>query len=115
MDPVFIYFGELNFEDQEKFTLRFSQGEETRKAFFQKKDYFIISLTYFIKLDIAKRESYKKVDKLSEICRTILSNDVDTRFNLEKVTFITDKGRFSNDEWEIEINRKKEQILYREI
>ena len=37
MDPVFIYSGELNFEDQEKFTLRFSQGEETRKSFFQKK------------------------------------------------------------------------------
>ena len=60
--------------------------------------------TCFIKLNISKRKSYKKVHELSEICREILSSSIDVRFDLNKIIFITNKTGFVNGEWEIQVD-----------
>ena len=36
MNPVFIYFDVLTFNNQNKFVLKFSQEKETKKAYFKK-------------------------------------------------------------------------------
>ena len=60
--------------------------------------------TCFIKLNISKRKSYKKVHELSEICREILSSSIDVGFDLNKIIFITNKTGFVNGEWEIQVD-----------
>ena len=55
------------------------------------------------------------MNKLSRICRKVLSNGADAECNLEKVIFITDNSGFVNNEWKIEISKKRKKILYWEI
>ena len=104
MEPAFIYFDDLTFNDK-KFTLKFSQEKETKNFFLKKKkDSFITSFTYFVKLDITKHKNYKIIPELSEICRNSSLSSISAGFNLDKVTFITDKTGLFNKQWEKYIN-----------
>ena len=109
MNPV--YFDELTFNDQKKIVLRFSQEKETKKICFKKNtDYFITSFTCFIKLDITKRKNYIKIEELLRICITISSSSIDEGFDLGKLFFRTEQKGFNDDEWEIEIDKKKRNL-----
>lgn len=66
----------------------------------------------FYKTWYTKRKNYKKVEELSQICRAILSTNIDVGFSLEEVIFITDKHGFINDKWELEIDKKKQENFY---
>ena len=89
----------------------FAKEKKTKNIYFKENNYyFITSFTCFIKFDITKCKNYKKVHELSKICRTILSSNIDARFNLDKVIFITDKTAFVNGKGEIQINKSRRKF-----
>ena len=49
MEPVFIYFKEIDFTDDNKFTLDFSHEEHIQEIIFlENKDYYILSLNCYL-------------------------------------------------------------------
>ena len=66
MEPVYIYFDQLTFNDKNRVILKFSKNDEIKKApFSSKKEYFITSMKCFLKLDsdIKNWKKYKKYTK----------------------------------------------------
>ena len=51
-----------------------------------------------------KQKNYKIIPELSEICRNSSLSSISAGFNLDKVTFITDKTGLFNKQWEKYIN-----------
>ena len=61
MNPAFIYYNEITFNNDNKFILDFSNEEFVQKIkFFKRKDYFITSLNCNLKLKTITREDKKK-------------------------------------------------------
>ena len=61
MNPSFIYYNEMTFNDNNKFILGFSNEEFVQKIkFFKRKDYFITSLNCNLKLKTITKEDKKK-------------------------------------------------------
>ena len=78
MEPVYIHFNKLLFDEEKKFTLRFSDEEEIKKISFTKnKDYFITNMTCFIVHTVSEN---KKVIELSNICRELLKQNLFKHF-----------------------------------
>ena len=51
MDPIFIYYNDLKFQDNKIFTIEFSDGDQLDGVLFKKKkDYYLISMSCFIKI-----------------------------------------------------------------
>ena len=61
MGFAFTYFNELEYDDLNRFTLRFSQNNELQKIFFQQKRRFITSFICHCKLET--NITNKKKDK----------------------------------------------------
>ena len=75
MEPVFIYFKEIPIEENNKFTLDFSQTEQIYKAhFLPKKDYYLTSMNCDLDLqeDIKNDGVLDEIKKLSEKSRLLL-------------------------------------------
>ena len=67
MNPSFIYYNEMTFNDNNKFILGFSNEEFVQKIkFFKRKDYFITSLNCNLKLKTIIKEHKKKKLKNSQ-------------------------------------------------
>ena len=75
MNPAFIYYKEINLNNQNKFTLDFSDEEVVQKVFFSKSlDYYITSLDCNLILQnaIEYKDKIKFLDKLSTKSRLLL-------------------------------------------
>ena len=88
MDPVFIYFDKVNFQNDHKiFKIDFSDGDNLQAIFLKKnRDYYITSMSCFIKLtqDLTELDHYDDIKKISEISNKILKNGVEHLYE-EKV------------------------------
>ena len=63
MEPVFIYFKEIDFTDDNKFTLDFSHEEHIQEIIFlENKDYYIVSLDCYL----VRKEHIEHKKNLSE-------------------------------------------------
>ena len=74
MKPVFIYFREVPFNDNNKFVLDFSDEELVQRLYFSKKtDYHIASLDCNLILkEYIKKDKEKIIEKLSARSRLLL-------------------------------------------
>ena len=74
MKPVFIYFREVPFNDNNKFVLDFSDEEFVQRVYFSKKtDYYIASLDCNLILkEYIKKDKEKIIEKLSARSRLLL-------------------------------------------
>ena len=103
MDPKFIYYNDLKFQDNKVFTIKFSDGGRLVGVLFKKKkDYYLVSMSCFIEItnDLSKLTHYDDIKKMSDLSNTILKNGIDHSYkekNLE-VTF---------DEVKIELTPEK--------
>ena len=92
MDPIFIYYNDLKFQDNKIFTIKFSDGDRLDRVLFKKKkDYYLVSMSCFIEItnDLSELTHYDNIKKISDLSNSILKNGVDHSYeekNLE-VTF----------------------------
>ena len=80
MDPIFIYYNNLKFAENKKFTLEFSDGGMLEGIIFRKNgDYFLMSMTCFIEIenDITELMQYADIEKISEFANIIIKNGTD--------------------------------------
>ena len=78
MEPVFIYFKEIALDEDNKFTLEFSQTGQIYKVHFSsKKDYFITSMNCNLALqeDLKNTNVLDEIKELSEKSRLLLEKD----------------------------------------
>ena len=88
MNVALIYFDEVPLQDDNKFTLDFSNEEIVQKVNFNKIiDYYIASLdcNLLLKEDI-KKERKKLIEKLSEISRELIEKGVAYQVDVGHVT-----------------------------
>ena len=80
MEFAFTYFNELEFDDSNRFTLRFSQNNELKKIFFQQKRCFITSIICHLKLEtnITNKKKNKQIKELSKIAKKLEKNGFDS-------------------------------------
>ena len=50
MDPIFIYYNNLNFQENKFFTIEVSNGDQLDGVLFKKKDYYLVSMFCFIEI-----------------------------------------------------------------
>ena len=50
MDPIFIHHNDLKFQDSKIFTIKFSDGDRLDRVLFEKKNYYLVSMTCFIEI-----------------------------------------------------------------
>ena len=88
MDPVFIYYDKVNFQNDYKvFKVDFSDGDNLQAVFFKKtRDYYLTSMSCFITLeqDLKELTHYDDIKKISEISNKILKNGIEHLYE-EKV------------------------------
>ena len=78
MKPVFIYFKEIPFKDNNKFVLDFSNDEFVQKVTFEKNiNYYIASLecNLILKEEI-KKDKKKQIEELYQKSRLLLEKGV---------------------------------------
>ena len=80
MDPVFIYYDKVNFQNDYKvFKVDFSDGDNLQAVLLKKnRDYYIMSMSCFIMLeqDLEELTHYDDTKKISEISNKILKNGI---------------------------------------
>ena len=80
MDPVFIYYDKVNFQNDYKvFKVDFSDGDNLQAILLKKnRDYYIMSMSCFIMLeqDLEELTHYDDTKKISEISNKILKNGI---------------------------------------
>ena len=88
MDPVFIYYNKVNFQnDYQVFKADFSDGHNLQAVLFRKNiDYYITSMSCFITLeqDLKELTHYNDIKKIFEISNKILKNGIEHLYE-EKV------------------------------
>ena len=86
MDPVVIYFKELEFNILQRFTLAFSQNNELKKIFFS------TNMICYLKLEtnITNNKNLEKNKDLSKIAKQLEQNGFDSLFQIESIDFIYD-------------------------
>ena len=66
MEPIFIYYVNLKFEENKKFTIEFSNEDRLQGIMFRKaKDYYLTSMSCFIQLmnDLTELENLQQYKK----------------------------------------------------
>ena len=66
MDPIFIYYNDLKFQDNKTFTIEFSDGNRLDGLLFKKKkDYYLVSMSCFIEItnDLSELTHYDDIKK----------------------------------------------------
>ena len=79
MDPKFIYYNDLKFQDNKVFTIKFSDGGRLVGVLFKKKkDYYLVSMSCFIEItnDLSKLTHYNNIKKIAELSNSILKNGI---------------------------------------
>ena len=109
MKPIIIYYNDLKFDKQEKFTVHFSDEDSLTGVVFRKdRDYYITSMTYYVDLavNITKLPKYDKIKQIHDLATEILRGGIDFSYgkislSLSKAsgsgstTFAADKSRQS--------------------
>ena len=97
MKPVFIYFKEIPFNDNNKFVLDFSDQEIIQKVYFDKSiDYYIASLDCNLILKEGIKKDKKKIEELSQKSRLLLKKGADYQNDIEWMTsYIANYYNFS--------------------
>ena len=96
MDPVFVYYDKVKFQNEYKiFSIDFSDGENLQAVFFLKnRDCYITSMSCFIKIpqDLTELNHYEDIKKISEICNKIFKNAVEHLYEEKKLEVIFDNS-----------------------
>ena len=104
MEPIFIYYNNLKFRDNEVFTVEFSNEDQLQGIMFRKaRDYYLTSMSCYIQLTnvISKLMHYKEIKKIADLSNSILKNgidhtcierDLEVFFYLGKLEFEVDKS-----------------------
>ena len=95
MDVSFIYFDELELNNENKFYLDFSSNSQVINTilFSPEKDYFITSMfrPLDIKPDISKSgKKYKEIKELSDFGKELESNGFNLFFNIREISLKSD-------------------------
>ena len=82
MEPVFIYFDKVKFDDTnfKIFTIKFSDGDSLDGVLFRKtNDYYLTSMTSSITIEqnLKELKDYSDIKKMSDISKAYLKNGVD--------------------------------------
>ena len=80
MEPTFICYNNLTFDDEKKFLIDFSDEDLLEGVVFKKnKGYYITSMTCYVDLtvDITKLPNYAKIKQTSDLGTAILRGSVD--------------------------------------
>ena len=80
MEPILIYYNNLEFKDNEVFTVEFSNEDQLQGIIFRKaRDYYLTSMSFYIQLtnDISKLTHYKEIKKIADLLNSILKNGID--------------------------------------
>ena len=107
MDPVVIYFKELEFNILQRFTLGFSQNNELKKNFFS------TNMICYLKLEtnITNNKNLEKNKELSKIAKQLEQNGFDSLFQIESIDFIYDniarKEDFNKRKFNVVKNKEK--------
>ena len=107
MDPVVIYFKELEFNILQRFTLGFSQNNEL------KKNVFSTNMICYLKLEtnITNNKNLEKNKELSKIAKQLEQNGFDSLFQIESIDFIYDniarKEDFNKRKFNVVKNKEK--------
>ena len=107
MDPVVIYFKELEFDILQRFTLGYSENNELKKIFFS------TSMICYLKLEtnITNNKNLEKNKDLSKIAKQLEQNGFDSLFQIESIDFIYDniarKEYFNKRKFNVVKNKEK--------
>ena len=82
MEPVFIYFDKVKFDDAnfKIFTIKFSDGDSLDGVLFRKtNDYYLISMTSSITIEqnLKELKDYDDIKIISDISKAYLKNGID--------------------------------------
>ena len=89
MKPVFIYFKEIPFNDNNKFVLDFSDQEFIQKVYFDKNiDYYIASLDCNLILKDEIKKDEKKLKNFLKKSRLLLGKDADYQNDIGWMTSV---------------------------
>ena len=75
MEPTFIYYNNLIFDDKKKFSIDFSNEDLLKGVVFKKnKDYYVTSMACYVDLtvDITKLANYAKIKQTTDPANAIL-------------------------------------------
>ena len=92
MEPIFIYYNNLNFEQDKNFLLEFSDSDKLDDVIFKNnKDYYITNISCYTDLtvDVTKLPQFDKIKEISDLSNAILANGVDfgCKKNAVQLTF----------------------------
>ena len=92
MEPIFIYYNNLNFDQDKNFLLEFSDSDKLDDVIFKNnKDYYITNMSCYIDLtvDVTKLPQFDKIKEISDLSNAILANGVDFGYkkNAVQLTF----------------------------
>ena len=99
MEPVFMYWDKVKFEDNNNFKdfkIKFSNGDSLDGVIFKKnKDYYITSMSAFIALEknLKELKDYETIKKLSEISNAILENGIEHLYEEKKLELVLEKKK----------------------
>ena len=88
MEPTFICYNNLTFDDKKQFSINFSDEDSLRGVVFRKnKDYYITSIACYVDLtvDITKLPNYAKTKQTSDLVNAILRSGVDFGYGKKKL------------------------------
>ena len=74
MDPIFIYYNNLEFKDKKIFNIEFSNEDRLQGVMFRKdRDYYLTSMSYFIELatDLNETANFKQTTEISKLSNEI--------------------------------------------
>ena len=106
MDPIFIYNNNLNFDENHRFILNFSDGDVLKGVNFSKEnDYYSLWVChneYLIEVpnEITKLKQYDDIEKKSIIANRYVRNGIDYGFDSPEIKII-----FDNKTYQFEINK----------
>ena len=88
MDPVFIYYNNLEFQDNKIFSINFNDGDRLQGILFRKsRDYYLTSISCFIEVtnDLSELEHYDNIKKISDLSNKILKNGVEHLYEEKEI------------------------------
>ena len=83
MDPIFIYYNNLEFKDKKIFNIEFSNEDRLQGVMFRKdKDYYLTSMSCFIELatDLNETANFKRITEISNLSNEILKKGVNHKY-----------------------------------
>ena len=83
MEPTFIYYSNLTFNSEKKFSINFSDEDWLEGVVFKKnKDYYITSMTCHVDLT----PNYAKIKQTSDLVNAILRGSIDFGYGRKELT-----------------------------